>query len=130
MNNLEIQELINEFKIKNFLGIFMRDEIPLSQLSKFYFIYNTQASNENGSHWNLFCRIDYKYYHASSFGDDPSKEITDKYKPIMSSTFRSQGYSEKSCGLYCILLIYLLEHGNSFEDSILELTKSADLRSD
>ena len=121
MNNLEIQELINELKINNYLGTFMRDEIPLSHLNKFYFIYNYQTKQENGSHWSLFCRINNKNYHASSFGDDPIKEITDKYKNIMSSTFRSQGYSEKSCGLYCVLLIYLLDHGNSFEDSILEL---------
>ena len=121
MNNLEIQELITKLKIKNFLGIYMRDEIPISQLQTFYFIYNTQDSSQNGSHWSLFCRINGNYYHSSSFGDDPCKEITDKYKHKISSTFRSQGYSEKSCGLYCVLLIYLVERGNSFEDSILEL---------
>ena len=121
MNNLEIVELIKEIKIKNFIGVFIRDEIPLNLSDNFYFIYNYQTSKEHGEHWAVFIRKNKKNYHSSSFGDDPCKEITDQYKNIMTSTFRFQGYFEKSCGLFCVLLIYLIENGNSFEDSVLSM---------
>ena len=80
MNNLEIVELIKELKLKTcFLGVFMRDEIPLSNLSNFYFIYNYQTSEWLGSHWTIFIRINNKNYHSSSYGDNPCTEISDKY---------------------------------------------------
>ena len=123
MNNLEIEQMIKDLKIKNFIGVFMRDQIPNISDPLFYFIYNTQCSFENGAHWITFCKINKKYYHYCPYGSDPSKEIIDKYNPVLSSTFRFQNFDEKSCGLYCILLIYLLDKGNSFEDSVLELLK-------
>ena len=123
MNNFEIEQLIKDLQIKNFIGVFMRDEIPISNSPHFYLIYNTETSNENGKHWQVFCKINKKYYHFCPFGADPCREIIEKYSPIISSTFRIQNFDEKSCGLYCILLIYLIEKGNSFEECVLELVK-------
>ena len=97
MNNLEIEQMIKDLKIKNFIGVFMRDEIPTLSDPLFYFIYNTETSNENGVHWITFSKIKNKYYHYCPYGSDPCKEIVDKYSPIISSTFRIQNFNEKSC---------------------------------
>ena len=129
MNNFEIVELVNELKITNFIGVYMRDEVKniVIPSTDFYFIYNFQTSNENGSHWIVAGRSNNQNFHACPYGSDPCIEVIDLLgKPIITSTFRIQEYTEKCCGLYCILLMYLLYKGNSFEDSILSLnaTKS------
>ena len=129
MNNFEILEMVNELKTTNLIGVFMRDEIKNIKLpgSDFYFIYNFQTSTEDGSHWLVAGRKDNENFHFCPYGSDPCIEVIDLLgKPIITSTFRIQEYTEKCCGLYCILLIYLLSQGNSFEDSILSLnaTKS------
>ena len=128
MNNLEIIELINELKISNFLGVYMKDEIKnihMPRNSDFYFIYNLQTSKENGSHWLVDGRSKNQNIHMCPFGSDPCNEFIEFIgTPIISSTFRIQEFTEKSCGLYCILLLYLLDKGNSFEDSVLELFRA------
>lgn len=124
MNNFAIASLAKELNIKNFLGCFMRDELLKLKLplGNFYLIYNFQTSKENGSHWCFACRKENKNYHGCPFGSDPCRELIECLGvPITSSTFRIQNPAEISCGLYCVLLMHLIEKGSSFEDAVLDL---------
>ena len=60
----------------------------------------------------------------SSFGDTIPLEIKEFLKPpILSSDFQIQKFNNSDCGLYCIVILYLLNNGVKFEDIILEFVE-------
>ena len=84
---------------------------------------NDSDKNVNG-HWCL-CFIDSKqkiYY--SSYGDPIPVEVK-KFmmevddRLILSSNFQIQHFNEDTCGLYCILILFLLNDKLKFEDIII-----------
>ena len=108
----------------------MRDEVlkidniqlPIS------IILNLEDSSKTGQHWTfLFADKEQKCY-ASSFGDKMPIEVKEFMKkidnrPILTSDHQIQNFEETTCGLYSILIIYLLNNGENFEDIILDLIK-------
>ena len=119
-----IEKLLDESQLKYFKGIIMRDEF--SQLdppwNTEYGIYNLQTSTEKGSHWCCWARKDNNWYHACPYGGDACKELLEYTgAPVISSTFQLQEFGETCCGPICIIIIYLLSEGISFEYAILSL---------
>ena len=127
--NIELIDLAKELQIPNFHCL-MRDEIlkidniqlPIS------IIMNLEDSSKSGSHFTLlFADKDQKCYY-SSFGDIMPVEVKQFMKkidnrPILTSDHQIQNFEETTCGLYSILILYLLNNGENFEDIILDLIK-------
>ena len=75
--SLQLNEMVRELKIKNYLGYFSKDEIPLTAPpSKSYcFLCNFQNKNESGSHHVAFWRAANDRRYFDSFGGPILNEI-------------------------------------------------------
>ena len=89
-------------------------------------IVNLDNSDKSESHWCLcFIANNQKIYYLS-FGDPISIEVKNWINEIddretLTSNFQIQDFNKDTCGLYCILILYLLNNGYKFEDIILSL---------
>src|SRR6476469_2458893 len=133
LSNIQIIDKCKELKIKNFKGVFMRDELkgrtqtkPAEQRSvskNECFILNHDISSNNGTHWTgLFVKNAIAYY-FDSFGLDPPLEILDYCKGLerYCSTYKIQQYNEVICGHYSIFMLHSLSKGDSFFNVLDEL---------
>ena len=123
--NIEIIELATCLSIFNFNCICEDEFKGIIKQNPTNIIVNLNDTYKNvNGHWCL-CFIDneQKIYY-SSYGD-PSlievkqymMEIDDRL--ILSSNFQIQDFNEDTCGLYCILLLFLLNDKIKFEDMII-----------
>jgi hypothetical protein len=84
LSNIQIIDKCREIKIKNFKGIFMRDELKGRTSENECFILNHDISSNNGTHWTcLFVKNGIAFY-FDSFGLDPPLEILNYYKGLES----------------------------------------------
>ena len=139
--NIVLNELAKCLSIPNFYCI-CKDEIkvllkqglghqglgltsPTSPNSPTNIIVNLNDSDQNvNGHWCL-CFIDttQKIYY-SSYGDPIPIEVKQYMmevddRLILSSNFQIQDFNEDTCGLYCILILFLLNYKIKFEDIII-----------
>ena len=123
--NIELIELAKCLSIPNFNCI-CKDEITvLLKHSPTNIIVNLNDSDKNiNGHWCL-CFIDneQKIYY-SSYGDPIPIEVKQYMmevddRLILSSNFQIQNFNEDTCGLYCILILFLLNDKIKFEDIII-----------
>ena len=121
--NIEIDE-IGKNLIKNYRGTFMRNELTKMQpWESETTIVNLETSKDMGSHWLLIWKDGNNKIAYSSFGDTMPNEVKDYLgKNIYTSNIQIQDFNEDTCGMYCVLIAYLLQEGNTFEDIILELS--------
>ena len=117
-------DICKELKIKNFKGVFMRDELNKRKSNKNEcLILNIDHSNNNGTHWTcLFIKNGVAYY-FDSYGFEPPLEV-DAYckgENRYYNTFRIQSYDEVICGHYCIYMLYRLSCGSVFDNVLDEL---------
>lgn len=73
--NLELLELVEVLEIKNFRGIFMRDNLPDKPRGKEVGILNLDSSKGMGTHWVCYFKNENKCYYFDSFGLDPPEEF-------------------------------------------------------
>ena len=123
MSNFQIIQKCQELKIKNFKGVFMRDEMSkmVPQRDECMVINIDHSSNE-GTHWTcLFIKKGVAYY-FDPYGFEPTLEVT-KYckQPRFYNTFQIQKMNEVICGHYCIYVLHRLSNGDNFYDVCDEL---------
>jgi len=126
LSNIQIIDKCKELKIKNFKGVFMRDELKGRTSKNECFILNHDISSNNGTHWTcLFVKNGVAFY-FDSFGLDPPLEILDYCKGLerYCSTSKIQQYDEVICGHYSIFMLHSLSKGDSFFDVLDELYRS------
>ncbi len=57
-----------------------------------------------------------------SFGTSPPTELVNYLgNGILSSTFQIQQINSNICGELCVLVLYLLDRGHSFEEIVLDI---------
>ena len=123
LSNFEIIKKCKELKIKNFKGVFMRDELRGKYTRNECLILNHDINKNDGTHWTaLFIRHGVSFY-FDSFGFDPPLEIKSYCKGLerYCSTTKIQNYDEVICGHYCIFMLYRLSNGSKFFDVLDEL---------
>ena len=124
--NIELIEIAKDLTIPNFYCI-CKDEINQCPTNNtpINIIVNLNDSDYNvNGHWCLcFINDDQKVYY-SSFGDPIPNEVKlwmmkvdDRI--ILSSNFQIQDFNTDTCGLYCILILFLLNNKIKFEDIII-----------
>ena len=115
LSNIFINNLLkNE---KSYLNTFSKDEIPLIENNK-CFIFNSQNSNEPGSHWISLSRNNKNIFIFDSFriGHIP-ENIYKIYKNfnIITNIYRIQDINSNLCGLFSILFcLYKVNNKNKF----------------
>jgi len=128
--SLQLNEMVKELKIKNYLGYFSKDEIPnsLPPSKQYCFLCNFQNKNESGSHHVAFWRNGSDRRYFDSFGGPILNEIIklEKNKKIWNyQSFDSikpdtliQDPSSTLCGELSVLFLFLCDKGYSFTEII------------
>ena len=124
--NIELIEIAKDLSLPNFYCI-CKDEINQcpTENTPINIIVNLNDSDNNiNGHWCLsFINDDQKVYY-SSVGDPIPNEVrlwmmkVDDRK-ILSSNFQIQDFNTDTCGLYCILILFLLNNKIKFEEIII-----------
>ena len=124
--NIELEEIAKDLSIPNFHCI-CNDEIdqcPTVNIPINIIVNLNDSDNNVNGHWCLcFIYDDQKVYY-SSFGDpipNQVKEFMMKVddRKILYSNFQIQDFNTDTCGLYCILILFLLNNKIKFEDIII-----------
>lgn len=125
LSNRDIIKYVNELKIKNFKGCFMRDELKKLKCNNVECgVLNLNLSNESGSHWTCWYKTKDEKYYFNSFGLPPPKELIEYLgSPILYSTFQLQGIRDENCGKWCLVILKNLNEGVDYFDLILSFVK-------
>ena len=104
--------------IPNFLGVFPRDKLPLTDDQDFSLVANTDVSADSGRHWiaivvrdgtcNVFC----------SLAQEPESagivQFCQQFPRCLYNIEPSQAADEVTCGAYAIFTIREMSLGRSF----------------
>lgn len=119
----ELNKMAKDLGIKNYRGCYMKDQLKnLEPKNVECFILNFEDSDSSGSHWSAVWHEGNSKIFFDSFGTNPPFELINYLGPgILSSTFQIQKINTDICGELCILILYLLDSGYSFEEIILDI---------
>ena len=120
LSNIDIYELVKKIKIPNFLGIFMKNELPdTPPKNAESAIVNFESNEMTGSHWVAYRKTgDLKQY-FDSYGGPVLQEIRDYLGgPLYRSTIQVQDYDTPICGQLCLFWLKNLSLGKTFEETL------------
>ena len=123
MTNIELEKRAKILKIKNFRGVFMRDELnKMKPNIQECGILNLNTSKEPGSHWTCWYRNGNNRIYFDSYGTVPPQELVDYLgTPILRNTEQLQGYNQSNCGQFCLYVLKKLSDGEKFQNIEIEL---------
>src|SRR5438552_16632775 len=127
--NVQLNQLVQELGIKNFSGIFMKDELKNKPKKETEcFIINLQNHNQGGSHWCAVYKKNSNIYYFDSYGAPIPLEIRDYFNHQKIHNFQSfdkkfpdqpiQKFNQTWCGQVAVLFLLLCEKGFTFEKII------------
>jgi len=127
LSNIDIINKCQELKIKNFKGVFMRDEL-LNNIAKSdeCLILNIDKSSNDGTHWTCLLINEPDCYYFDSYGFPPPIEVKRYCKHLADryyNSFKIQKPDQVICGHYCVYVLYKLSNGFKFYDILNELYK-------
>jgi hypothetical protein len=114
LNNYELDDFMKHFKIKDYHGTFIKDELP--ELNHGFYIVNLNGH----SHWTALYKYvdengDASYLYFDSFGFPPPKEVeqsvykdTRRKVEITWSAKQLQDIKQTSCGFFVVAWIRFL----------------------
>ena len=115
LSNIFINNLLKDEK--SYLDTFSKDEIPLIENNK-SLIFNSQNSNQSGSHWISLSRKNNNIFIFDSFGiGHIPKNIYEIYINfnIITNIYRIQHINSNLCGLFSVLFcLYKVNNKNKF----------------
>ena len=85
MSNFDLIDAVKSLSIKNFRGVFMRDQLPLKPMKNETGIINLDNSNGEGTHWVAYAIDPRGIVYFDSYGLAPPKEFM-KYISTKSSS--------------------------------------------
>lgn len=110
LTNIDLFDIVDEIGLKNFIGVFMKDELPSKKIIGNYVVNLQSSTDGNGTH---YCAL--KIYSDGSalwfdpFGFDAPKEV---YKFVKSNIPYSdktiQNINSAICGYYCIAFLFYM----------------------
>lgn len=133
----QINDLMESYKDKGYLGCICRDQIdmliPISkQFNKFGFIMNTDTSHGEGLHWvgvYLDTMEDGELCYFDPFGDDPPEDFPTNIKALIDAheldwylKFKinrlvQQDARSSTCGMHSLLWLRKMLDGKSFVET-------------
>jgi hypothetical protein len=109
LTNIEINQLMKHYGIKQYHGCFIKDRLPMKLKNGFYVI------NLNGnSHWVGLCKDKTKYYYFDSYGFIAPAEVEHRIsKEYIWSDKDIQTMASSACGFYVTAWIRYLYHSHN-----------------
>lgn len=119
LSNFDLIDAVKKLKIKNFRGVFLRDELYKSPKKKECGIINLADSEDSeGTHWVCY----FNKYYFDSYGLPPPLELIDYLKePIDHNIYKIQPINTVVCGHLCLYVLAKLNSGYDFNDIIFKL---------
>jgi hypothetical protein len=102
ISNIELDNILKN--VKQFNGVYMKDEIPKDLKDGFYII-NLDDSKNDGTHWCVFYKNPTINVYFDSYGFLPPEELSKQLKPYRFNHKQIQSVNSKACGYYCIAFI-------------------------
>lgn len=152
LSSKDLEQLIKQYGITNFNGIFSKDLLP-DTLVKGWYIINLENHDEgNGTHWTCFKITDeiqplrklegkggvkgepsvpFNLY-FDSFNFVAPKSVDEKIKPYIYNDKQIQDLTSSACGWYCVACINFVEKHNvvgdylAFKDFVNVFSKNQD----
>ena len=124
LSDFQIIQKCKELKIKNFRGVFMRDELKGTADKNECLILNIDSSANSGTHWTCLFIKNNRYFYFDSFGFEEPSEILEYCKNCKEgycSTFIVQKPGQIICGHFSIYMLLKLDQGKKFEEIVDEL---------
>jgi len=125
LTNLDIERLGKVLKIKNFRGVFMKDQLPKKIREKECGIINLENYYQEGSHWVAYYKNKDEKYYFDSYGKLPPPRALDRYlgyKNIEQNKWRFKNYDDPPiCGHLCLKVLKGLSKGKKYRDVLLGL---------
>jgi len=128
LSNIQIVSKCQKLEIRNFKGVFMRDELNKNMTAdkNECLILNIDHSNNNGTHWTSLFIKDGLCCYFDSFGFPPPLEVEEyirKFDKRYYNSFEIQKGNQVICGHFCIYMLLKLGKGIDFEEILDELFK-------
>lgn len=113
LSNYDIQSLIVQLKIPNFVGVFMRDTLSRKRATprkRECWILNHGSSQTEGSHWTALAKKNDIAFYFDSFGKlPPPLEVIDYLganTQLYYNVKRYQHYGTAICGHLCLRFLH------------------------
>ena len=127
LSNFQIIDKCIKLKIKNFKGVFMRNELPNYKISyNECFILNLDDKDGSGTHWTCVFIKNGVCYYFDSFGFPPPIEVNEylcKFDKRYYNSFEIQKGNQVICGHLCIYMLIKLNRNINFYEILDELYK-------
>lgn len=109
LSNYDMIEILRSQGVKDFKGIYMKDQLP-STLDRGSYIVNLQSAKDgNGTHWvALYHTPNFSYYY-DSYGFVPPLEVENKIIPYIYNDLEIQDLDSTACGYYCLAFVLYLD---------------------
>jgi len=106
LTNIQLIDAAKKLNIKNFRGVFLRDELPKVPREKEGGILNLDDSTGGGTHWVAWIKHANEKIYFDSYGLPPPTEVL-KYlhRPVYYNTERIQPANEVFCGHLCLYVL-------------------------
>jgi hypothetical protein len=97
-SNYELDKLMKHYKIKNYHGCYIKNELPQTLKNGFYIV------NLNGSsHWTVLYKDGKNYFYFDSYGFVPPIEVERRIpKDYIYNDKQIQTLGSTACGFYCV----------------------------
>jgi len=130
LTNFDIDDYMKYFKIKNYHGCFIKNELP--DLNDGFYVINLNGQ----SHWTCLCKDGNEYLYYDSFGFPAPIEVEnaikkDGGKSYTSSENQIQNLDHTSCGFYVIAFCKYLNNRKdklkAYEEFIAHFTDETEI---
>ena len=118
--NEEVDQMAKRLNIHNFRGCLMMDDLRhLKPNDCECAVVNLQSSSETGSHWVAYYKEHNAKYFFCSYGSPIPVGIKNYLgAPIKCHNYQIQSFNSVVCGELCILFLYLMGKGLTYENVI------------
>ena len=119
LSNFQLLDAEKKLKIKNFRGVFVRDELPKRPRKIECGILNLCDSQGSGTHWTAWFKNGDEKLYFDSYGLAPPVELVEYLKdPVYYNSERVQPDGVVVCGHLCLYVLKKLSDGCNFQDVI------------
>ena len=119
LSNFQVIDAAKKLKIRNFRGVYLRDELPKKPRRNECDILNLDDSIGSGTHYVSWSKRGGQKYYFDGYGVTPPIEMINYLKqPIYYNTERIQPDDTVVCGHLCLYMLKKLDEGQNYQDII------------
>lgn len=128
LSNFQLEEMAHKRRIKPFIGVFSKDQLPNPKKKGFYIINMEDANQGGGTHW--VCaeeKGDAGSIYFDSYGVVPPNSVVSYFsKPIRYVSDQVQHLDSEKCGWFALHMCKELSKGRRLKNIMEDFTTDPD----